>query len=466
MRKLGLGLIALAAIAVLGLPPVLGMLTQSRVEARVTALANHPVITARVVSYERGWFSSVARIELATRTNYARADALGASTPQAVLIRVDFAHGPIAALDGAHFGLSSMVARPDPAVPNYAGLLGQLGVPYLFELRARTAFNGTVEFDADAPPVEVAVAAGTFRFSGARLEGALRGRALAYDVRIDAVSLDAGSGGFRLERFTATGDNELHGSVPLGPADLAVERLWLTDAAASGRPALDAANVRMHSNFALDANGTLVNGMQTFTVDSVTIAPDSTLRAATLELEYRNLDADALEAYSDALQRSAATGALDPNAVLTAATPAVERLLAAQPSFAIDPLRFSLNDQTFDARLGVTTRPAALPPAGALDLRDPGLWLDVLVVDAEVTIGKELATALATQVLSAQFAANDPELPPEQIRYMAEAQVGLVLVTLLGQGLIVDQGDAYAARVSFGDGALTVNGAALPLGLP
>ena len=466
MKKVGVVLVVLAAIAALGLPPVLGMLTQSQVDSRVTALANNPVLTARIVSYERGWFSSVARIELGVANAYpAQLDAFGGDPlPRTLLLLVDLAHGPIAVRDGVHFGLSQMVARPDPEVPAYAALLQRLSVPYLFEFRGRTDYSGTLRFDADAPPVSVAAGSGTLTFSGAALGGAVRGRSLQYHGRIDSLELDSGPGAVRLQRLTATGDNELRASLPLGPAQLAIERVSMSDAAVAGGPVLDAANVRIHSNFALDASGALVNGTQTFTVDSIDAPPEVAIRAATIEVVYGNLDADALETYTETLQRSVATGAVDPNLVLADITPSIERLLAAEPSFGVDPLQFTFNDQSFDARLKVTTRAAALPPAGALDLRDPGLWLDVLEVTAEATIAKELARDFATRFMSAQFATVDPALPPDQIRYMAEAQVGLVLVTLLSQGFLVEQGEAYTTSVSFGGGVLTVNGMPLPLG--
>jgi uncharacterized protein YdgA (DUF945 family) len=57
-------------------------------------------------------------------------------------------------------------------------------------------------------------------------------------------------------------------------------------------------------------------------------------------------------------------------------------------------------------------------------------------------------------------------LPPEQLAYMAEAQAGLILITLVGQGVLVEEGAAYRTDLRFADGALTVNGQSLPLGLP
>ncbi len=161
MHKTTLPLAALVLVLLLALPPVLGMLTESQVNARVAAMADNQLLTARVESFERGWFTSRSRIEIVLGRDYAsRLESFGAGqggpTPRSAMILVDFAHGPIVIRDGVQLGLSTMVARLDPDSAGHRELLGRLGVPYLFEFRGRTGFLGGLTFEADAPPLDLA----------------------------------------------------------------------------------------------------------------------------------------------------------------------------------------------------------------------------------------------------------------------------------------------------------------------
>ena len=56
-------------------------------------------------------------------------------------------------------------------------------------------------------------------------------------------------------------------------------------------------------------------------------------------------------------------------------------------------------------------------------------------------------------------------LPPEQLDYMAEAQSGLMLTMLVGQGVLIEEGDGYRTSFDYTDGGMTLNGNPLPFGL-
>jgi uncharacterized protein YdgA (DUF945 family) len=470
MHKPVLPIVAVVVLALLlGLPPVLGMLTESQVNARVAAMADDALLTARVESYERGWFGSRARIELALGRDYtSRLQSLGTSTEpsaRSAMILVDFAHGPIAIRDGAQLGLSTMVARIDPDSADHRELLTRLGVPYLFEFRGRTGFLGRLTFEADAPPLDLAADDAAVLFSGALLEGSFGGGTLDYAARVDAFDLRSGDAAFAARGLAAEGRNEVRAFLPLGPATFTLERLTIDDTSAQGAPALDATSLRFTTDLRLDDDGVLISGEQTLAADSVSVAPAVTVRDAAATLGYRNLDGDALTAYARALQRGAAAGNVDPYLLLTEVTPSIERLLAAGPSLLVEPLRFTVNGEPFDGRFMLNVRPGAMPPAGALDLRDVGLWADVLQLTAEATVSKVLARSVAVQLTAAQLAAGGA-VPPSQIEAMAEAQVGLILLTLIGQGLVTDDGETYTLRVDLTDGALSVNGVPLPFGVP
>jgi uncharacterized protein YdgA (DUF945 family) len=224
-------------------------------------------------------------------------------------------------------------------------------------------------------------------------------------------------------------------------------------------------SLRVTSDLRLDDGGALISGEQTIAADSMSVAPDVVMRDAVATVVYRNLDADALTAYGRAVERGTAVGNLDPYLLLAEVTPSIERLLAADPSLRVEPLRFTLNGEPFDARVMLDVRTEAMPAAGALDLRDFGLWGELLEVTAEASVSKALARSIAVQATAAQLASGGT-VPPSEIEAMAEAQVGLILLTLVGQGLVTEDGDRYTVRMSLMDGTLNVNGIPLPFGLP
>ncbi len=162
MKKVAIFAVAAVALVLLALPPVLGMLTESQVRARIAALDASGVLKASVRSYERGWFRSRARISLALAPQtIARLDELGAALglpplsadlDRRVPIALEIAHGPLALLDGVVLRLvedrrSARFASRATWPRSSEGL----GVPYLFEFRGRTSFTGGVSFDASLP---------------------------------------------------------------------------------------------------------------------------------------------------------------------------------------------------------------------------------------------------------------------------------------------------------------------------
>jgi uncharacterized protein YdgA (DUF945 family) len=343
----------------------------------------------------------------------------------------------------------------------------QLGIPYLFEFRGRTAFSGAVAFDADMPSIDLPVEdVARLQFSGAFLDGTLQGNRLVADASIDSLAFSSPTGTFAVENVRAATDSEVRSEYLMpGTARLSVERISIIDAMAGNASAFEARNLSAGTDVTVDAAGALLDVEAVYAADSVAAA-DMELADASLTLSLRNIDVAALEAYFDTLQDLAASGpTLAPEQALARLTPAIERGLAAGPSLTIEPLEFRLDDEPLEARFELRTNTAALPPAGALDLQDPGLWMALLDSRAELDVSKVLAQRLATLAMRMQMA-GDPSIPPQQAEYMAEAQAGLILVTLVAQGVLTDTGDAYRAELRFADGALALNGRPLPFGLP
>jgi len=470
MNKLVATVAVLIALSLLAVPRVLGSITEARVRSRVDAIDAGGVLSAEVTSFERGWFGSSAKIELGLAPQYLAQLAGFGAAPSDIgsraTITVDFGHGPVAVLDGVHLGWSKMVARLDPEMPGVSQLQEQLGVPYLFEFRGRTGFAGGLAFDADMPPIDLPVDAAHLKFSGAFLEGTFSGGALESNAHIDSVEFSSPTGTFALSDLRAATDNQILSQYVMpGAAEFSIGRVAVIDALRGTTPVFEASSLTVTSDVSLDEAGALMSMQVNYGIDSVRIE-DMEVTAATLGVVARNVDVAAMEAYATAVNEFAGSAAAeDPAALLASLAPQIERALAAGPSVTIDPISFRVDGEPFDGRVELATNTARLPPPGTLDLDNPLLVLGLLNTDAELRVSKSLAQRLA--VLASQLQLGyDGTLPPDQLEYMAEAQAGLLLVTLVGQGVLLEEGDGYRTALRFADGALTLNGSPLPFGLP
>jgi uncharacterized protein YdgA (DUF945 family) len=190
---------------------------------------------------------------------------------------------------------------------------------------------------------------------------------------------------------------------------------------------------------------------------------DNLITAAAIGVTLRNIDVATIEAYSAAAADAAAAGA-DEAALVAVMGPHLERALKAAPSLTVDPLRFRYGDEPFEGRIDITTNTQRLPPAGTLDLDNPLLILGLVNADADVRLSKPLAAELAKLSARLQLGA-DASIPSDQLEYMAEAQSGLMLTMLVGQGVLAEDGEGYRSSLQFRDGTITLNGTLLPFGL-
>ena len=252
-----------------------------------------------------------------------------------------------------------------------------------------------------------------------------------------------------------------------GKSSFSIESVSLVEQGAAA-PVMDVSNLRFATDVSLSSDESLLDMRATYDVDTV-IASGMRIADGTFGVAFRNVDVAVMEAYIETMQGLAASGATDPSAALVDLEPLIGRALAAGPSFTIDPLKFQLDDEPLDARIEVTTNTAALPAAGAFDLQDPALWFALANCNAAIDVSKKLAERLASLALQMQLQsayASDPNMTPEQLRYMAEAQAGLMLVTLVGQGILTDTGEGYRSEFRFADGSMTLNGNPMPFGVP
>ncbi len=467
MNRIVVAVVLVVAIVLLATPPVLGKWTESRVRERVAALDSSGVISAEVTSFDRGWFGSTAKIELGLMPSYlAQLEALGRDADafgRRATIKVDFAHGPLALQNGVHLGWSSMVARLDPAEPGIAALEQQLGIPYVFEFRGHTGLTGALTFDADVPPMDVPAGLAQFKFSGAAIDGSYGRQRLVSNARVDSFEFSSPTGAVVLRNLRAKTDNRiLSRYVTPGDAELSIESIAAIDPTLGSKPVFAVDQLKMTSGATIDAAGALLDLKVTYGVDRLT-AVDNEISDAAVSLALHNLDVVALEKYADVTRELATNPVDDPRTVLAALAPHIKRALAAGPSLLLEPIAFKLQGEPFDGRVEITTNPARLPPGDTIDL-DPLLLAGLLNGSADLRLSKALAKKFATIAATMQLGA-DGGMPPDQLAYLAEAQSGLLLVTLVSQGMLVEEQDSYRVALRYADGAFTVNGNPMPFGL-
>jgi uncharacterized protein YdgA (DUF945 family) len=466
MNKIAIVAAALLAIVLLALPALVGSITEARVRERVAAIDASGNADAELKSFDRGWLFSTARIELQLPPDNVAQLADAAGTPLGVFGRlpivVEFAHGPVALQNGVHFGWSAIVARPDMEAPGVAELTQTLGVPYLFEFRGRTPYLGGLHFDADSPPFELPIDEALLTSSGGTLAGSLTGRQLVADAQIGSLDLTSPTGTFAVRGLSASADNELRSEYVMpGETSLTVASISVAYPAQNAAPLFEVSNVTMQSDVDIDAAGELLEMRVTYDVDTLRVE-DNEVTAASVGVAVRNLDVAAVEAYS-AAATDAAAGA-DAATLAASLGPLLERALKAGPSLTLDPLRFRYDGEPFEGRIEITTRPEQLPPAGTLRLDNPLMLLGLIDTKADLRLSKTLAGQLATLAARVQLS-GDPTIPPDQLDYMAEAQSGLMLTLLVGQGVLIEDGEGYRTSVEFTDGSLTLNGNLMPFGL-
>ena len=448
MTKIRVAVVAVLLLSLLGLPPVFGKLTESKIGEYAESLRERQ-LDVTIDEYERGWFSSRAKITMAPSQS-----AVGATPFVEILgpvtLAVDIHHGPVSVKDGFFVGMSELRARP---VEHGESRLD-------FAVDAQMTFGGTAHFVAEIMPFRHEDADGTVAFSGGRANGTIAGRHIDAHGTIESLQAASPAGTLSMIGVRASSDYEqISRGVTPGTMSVEIDRVsFETD----DGPAFDAAGIGFESRASVDAARERLSGQASFTVERVRAADDSTITDARYEMSLQNVEVAAVEAYYDLIWRTRADAPAAPSG--EEVKPIVQRLLAGGPSFAVDTLRFSLDGQPFEASLQVDVDSSALPPGGAPSLDDPSLWRGLISGRAEVTAAKPLVERMAAAAIKAQLRAqqDDSSMPAASLDALADAQVGLALGMLSAQGMIEDTGSLYRTTVTFADGQLTINGQPLP----
>ena len=475
MKKVALGIIVVLVIAVLGLPPLLGSMTESRIRNGLATMDENPVMAATVTSYDRGWFASTARIDIGIDPEYLQTmigldgpdgDAAAAAmlADAAATFVVDVDHGPVVLRNGFFVGLARLVAGLSEDSPTISEIRTQFAMPYLIEICGRLGLTGAFSFDADVPPVDYADEDGEFFFSGATSEGTFRNGNLVSTGRIDEISFDTVGAAGQIRGISFEGDNEvINAYLWVGVFELLVESMVFTNPLIGAEPQLDISRLSLTGDTELDDTGELLSGSVAYAADSIVAGQELALTNAEIGVTLERISVEAINTYYEML------GSLDPDdpfGALEIVQALGTQLLERNPSIGLSPIRFEYMGEPFSANIDVRTVAGAAQ--GGIDLMNPAMLAMLFELSADATASKVLAQQIATLIFEGELAAAfaGQELPPDQdITEMAEQQAEVVLATFVGQGFLVDAGDSYTTSLEYAGGELAVNGTPLPLGM-
>lgn len=479
MKKTGV-VVLILVLAVLALPGLFGMFTARQVDARVGELNDTGTLQVTVTDYRRGWFASDVRLRIAAPATPMQPPSAAdpamlalaylhmlLDEPLAVTVRI--AHGPLAFSRGPHLGTSAIHATSDADDPRVASRTAALGVPYLFDFHARAGFGGAIDFEAVIPPLDTDVSLVQIRFSGATLDGRLDGARLSSRLALDSLILDAALVRMDVDGLRFEGDNTLMSRhVILGPAELLLSGVSVSGPLLGPAPMLDGRLLRFSGTNTLDRTSQTLSSEARLAFDSFAWRDEMLLRSAELRLQVDNLDLDAWQRLATTAEQMA-TGVLPEAAAITRIEPLVRELLSGGPSVAIDPLTVEVDGETMTARARIAVDGSRVADRRLTDPGDVTMLLGMLDASAEASLPKSLVESVAADVSRTQIRAAQSAGRPireDEIDAMAEAQANLILLVLASQGLIEEDGNNYRAELLIRDGAVTINGSALPFALP
>ena len=401
--------------------------------------------SGRLVSYQRGLFSSTARTEW-------RLDAPDA--PPLFIFEHDIRHGPTWRGD---------MARIETRLPTPEALRAELdplfkGQP-LLRIDSDLSFSGDSHNRLSSPAVSGQIDGLTLDWGGLggeitmtagsnRAHGTLHAPALKFSEAGDGQTLQFE--GLSLNMDQALAPN-LH--FYIGAFEMRLDKLR----AHNGSERVEADGLVLRSDAQLDSQLVSLG----VALDSARLeAAGETLGNAGMSLRLNRLDTAAFDNLSQAAERARQSGGEieQQQAMLAgAALEQLPKLLSQQPEIEL-------------RRLGATTPQGPVNLALRLRYVGKGQWLTFdperdlegeLQLAAPVALVERLAADSARQSVQAQAEALEMEVPDETIERLTEKRVGELQQNLAQSRLFRRVGDSWQAAMTLKDGQLSAHGEAL-----
>jgi uncharacterized protein YdgA (DUF945 family) len=460
--------VGIVVLVLLAAPFALGMLAESNVRRQIEELNGYPPLSLEVTDYERGWLASRATIEV--RPAAAFLELIVAQDPSLVGMAdqtrapfvLELGHGPILTLNGFGFGSYAVRAGLDPETEWVQTVTAFLGIPYIIELRGRAGLGTGFTFEGEIPPFEGADGDETYAFSGLEFSGHTDGTDITFEAGLERVAIQSAAESVSIEGFALNGEYELRpGTMALGTGGMTLDRFVFTNPLLGADAATGLDGLGISASAALNDAGKL-DFAAVYSIDSIAV-PDIG-PVSDVELGFRLVDLDA-QAVDDlyALIDGIYSGTSDPNLAVFEALPILNRVVVAEPTLALDPVRFAMDGEQLEMALSVTIDASALPTGQIMDLMDPSVVMAALEAECDLTASKTLLSDLVFMGLEQQMGPQLAGLSEAEIEQVLFQQAGQSIAMVVAQGMLKDDGDTYSTRITFADGVATVNGTPLPL---
>ncbi len=480
MRKLIVGLLLVLALCLL-LPPVFGGMAKDRFEATLdrAAAQTGDTIDMQLVDYDRGWFSSTAQFRItftdefldgnpALAVNDGDVNALREVLQTGMSQAVEINHGPVIIGENTGIGLGEVTNVFTGGESEFlTQLLAKTGNDYFIKSATTVGFSGAGQTQFDAPAFDVKQYEGfDIIFGGGQGNGTFDYATSHVDVigKVDGLSLQRDNMGV----VVTTTDFDVDMAAPedapygTGTAEVTVSSVTVQAPDQSG---FDIENFSMDMVSEQSANKQ-GNVRVSYKVASATDGADFNLNDIELTLHMRNIDGPAFSALQKASNALPTADTTATNADLTPLKDPVYDLLKGGAGLSIEPLKFTLDDQRFEAKIAIDTKADNLPQRQAFTLDNPLIFINLFALDLDLVVDRELAVQAAIPQLKQQLAAGIPEgteVSEAELHKMAASQAPLMLTTMTAQGFLKEEGDNYRVSAKYDNGAVTINGNPLSL---
>jgi hypothetical protein len=492
MNKPVAAIVVLVAVAVIGIPPVIGSFTEQRVMAqadRVESMSDN-AYNFEVLEYEGGWFSSRARVQARLGEEYVQqivdtineeddmAAALTAMMVQSFLgnsmpLEIELGHGPVMFKNGPQFGVLSSVIRMDPETEGLDELLETLGIPYIFEVRTLTGVTGASSFSGEVPPMEIADDNAEISFSGFYVEGGYDFLARQIDSvgTIEYLRADApGIGAAAIEDVQFSADVTGHSPILwLGEIATSLGDVSVDGITRQGPFNLSMTNAGASFDTALNDNGELVTIEGSYFIDSLTGTDGLDLSEARLDIGMRDFSREALEEYY-AYSQLVANDPRTAPPLIPGIQDMLYHTLATAPTIQVGPATMLWQGEPFEADLLIEIDNSVLPPQDEFSMLDIRTITSAITVTGFTDMSEAIAEALAAESMKYQLrqgaAQSGNRIPEADLDTLADSQAIGMLLGLVAQGILVESDTGYRSDLLFENRELTINGTVFPTGLP
>ena len=474
MKKL-IWLVVIIAVLVLALPGLAGIMAEREVYRQMELIEDSPVVGLRISKFDRGWFSSDVIYEYGLPEAYREAMQ---TEIEPLELTSHVTHGPLGLDGGLFFGMFRADTTNGNNNPRVKQFLSDVGMASLFNVRTTTGFFGTTRFEGYVP--KATADAGnmpsdseliSFEFSGMALNGSYnsRTRKLAMEGGASSLNMVSDEVSFAFANLTLATDmtSEADG-VPMGEADMNVQSLSLFLANANPPQLMNLTDLGF-SAATKAGNATDMADIEARYFVGRAVLAENTITDAELLFHARNLLIPALRRYSEWSKGVVSIDQEDKAAVeqrLEELGSIMHEIASSSPEFAIEPLKFTTDGESFDSELKLQIDGERLPPSASFAGTSAAEWMKLVTGEAQVSISEPLATTLAIGNARSKLQetlGDQQQITSEQLDGMAAVQAPMVLEALIQQGIVKRQDGNLESLIVYKDGELVLNGQAIPV---